>query len=425
MISRHRRQRRGFTLIELLVVIAIIGVLVGLLLPAVQNARETARRMECSNNLKQLGIAMQSFIGTKNVYPYAGTWGENLTNIASNGPSGSVISQALTNPGSIASFTPEGGTTNPHNDIGALHSYIIDLLPYLEQQQITNNWHYDRVYFDSGRSGDDPTRPTNSAMANTYLKFLTCPDDISVTPSTGALSYVVNSGFGPWHVTGLNTGTPVWVGSQIGGAYNTGSSMNWGSFATAAKTGVMLQGSFTGSGVFDQRTTPSSIVDGSSNTVLASENVNAGYSSGSAFFGTTGVVTTWATPHPNFVSFWGSQLICSSNSYDCTGGGSGSVNLLMSSGGSLDGAGWSLANNTNTPESINYGYNAGITEEGVFPFPNSGHSTGVNVLFCDGSVHFISKTVNGTVWAKALTPAGSTLPFFARQLTLSTSDLYN
>ena len=71
------RRRRGFTLIELLVVISIIGVLVGLLLPAINSAREAGRRVQCQNNQKNVGLALAQFSTAKNSFPNSGIFFED------------------------------------------------------------------------------------------------------------------------------------------------------------------------------------------------------------------------------------------------------------------------------------------------------------------------------------------------------------
>ncbi len=100
-----RRHRRGFTLIEVLVVFAIIGILIGLLLPAVQKVRESANRITCQNNLKQIGLAVHSYHGDRHKFPL-GSKNDNR-------------SLALTAPRT---------------------TYLIELYPYLEQENTYRRW---------------------------------------------------------------------------------------------------------------------------------------------------------------------------------------------------------------------------------------------------------------------------------------------
>lgn len=146
-----RRGRRAFTLIELLVVIAIIAVLIGLLLPAVQKIRAAAARLQCQNNLKQMGIALYNYESNQGYFPHGGQ-GRNLAGTRNVFWTDSMQVEAT-----------------PLPLVGrASHSLQTKLLPYIEQGNVANQMNLNYAY-------NDPRAPGNLVAAKTVIKIFICP----------------------------------------------------------------------------------------------------------------------------------------------------------------------------------------------------------------------------------------------------------
>ena len=166
----HRKQR-GFTLIELLVVIAIIAILIALLLPAVQQAREAARRSQCQNNLKQLGLAMHNYHDTANTLP----------------------------PGNIYHGTSHPQAHLPYTANGPAWGWVLHLLPMLDAANVynivdLNTSPWVSSYGGNTNGGAGYGDPVNKTACQSQPPMLTCPSVARRGPVEEFKDYGINSG---------------------------------------------------------------------------------------------------------------------------------------------------------------------------------------------------------------------------------------
>jgi prepilin-type N-terminal cleavage/methylation domain-containing protein/prepilin-type processing-associated H-X9-DG protein len=302
----HSQRRSAFTLIELLVVIAILGILVGLLLPAVQKVRESANRMKCQNNLKQIGLALHNYHDGNLVFPtgwtFATSWGA-----------------------------------------------LSHLLPYIEQDNLFKQIDFTRGIYD----------PVNLPVTMMPVNMFLCPSDFAnPMPSLGgATNYCGNAGNHPVFVIarGLNANDP----PPNGMFYTESKNLNF-----------------------------ASMYDGSSNTALYSERVlgdgNMGIVSPleDVFNGPNASPGRPATPDEAYAWCQSVDITNPANQFP----------IFM-------GAPWAHGQHNyqhiSPPNARSCGWLPSLRATMA---ASSRHSSGVNVAFGDGSIRFISNSVDLSAW---------------------------
>jgi len=371
-LNRHPR-RAGFTLIELLVVISIIAVLASLILPGVQNARRAARRTQCLNNMRNVGMAIHNFASSNNGRLPLLTTGDITSNVNTGGQ---ILDFSSGTP--LAPLLDEAPWTVP-------------LLPLLDQAPL-----YERLL----ENNDNTAAPNStSELINIRIAVLNCPEDLN-SDTDGNLSYVVNGGYiteGRWP----SDNTSHQVGDYA-----------WG-FTT--NTDAREQATFS-TGVFwrednGARSTKKMTLDfisrgdGQSNTVMLSENNNAG---------------TWSSEDTADIAFLVNIAQAGPTAFeqiDMELDGVGLDNVLpngKSTGLVLrDAAGtnvFAFQTDVATPlvstsaSRINSNLNSAV--DGEMPRPSSGHPGQVNAIFCDGHGRTLNQSIDDAVYAGLLSPNG-------------------
>jgi prepilin-type N-terminal cleavage/methylation domain-containing protein len=363
------KTKRGFTLVELLVVIAIIGVLVGLLLPAVQAAREAARRMSCSNNMKQIGLAVHNFDATNRRLPYSGQGGST------------------------------GSTTTPY----MIHSTLTYLLPYIEQQNVYNMFDMQTdpklVYPGSlanggwttstgciihlsakGRNYDDPAHPMGQVAAKTHISTFVCP----TTPIVGAAR-------DPLAQYGPND----YMFIDLTDIVENPASPNYGARASSAERAAQVRAGMLSC----NNQTLASTVDGTSNTILCIEDAGRAAPGVSLFGSLSARVTPVQSPADSIPWMGGGsngrRMYAWADADSVTNGVSGPSNSTASRKAGVNQNKLPTGGPATCPWTTN---NCGPNDE-----PFSFHTGGVTCVMGDGSVKFLSDTIDAIVlkWSVA------------------------
>ena len=326
----------------MLVSISILAVLMSLILPALGTAREVARRTECANNLRNLGVAMNGWMTTRERFPLAAYW-----------------------------YRPIMGQPAVPN-----HNWVVELLAWLDRRDLADRW-------DKQKRLDDSS---NRAVAAVQLQVLVCPSDITAEGQSD-LSYALNGGIGySMRLGGIHDCpvTPFAAPIDLNGngqicVLNDADDGSPSDRQILTMLGMFFPGNWGTANGVDRHHRPGTVTDGLSNTLMIAENVRTGYDPYNAAAG-------WATADPTRTSVYFSHTVCAGDRCDTS---------------SVD---YSRAN------SGNHQINAGNRQaEGEAPWPSSFHPNGVNVVFADGSLKFLSEDIDGRVYASLFSAQGSGL----------------